>query len=88
MGITRNSRSQSPATKLSVRNLIWSPTIFAIGLDPADLPTVRSFESSAISTAKLKRLPALHARPIEQVVYLRPYQLMLWGISSWGRLRT
>ena len=35
-----------------------------------------SVKPSAISTAKLlKPLPALHLRPIEQVVYLRPYQV-------------
>ena len=32
-----------------------------------------SKEASAISTAKLKLLPALHVPPIEQVFYLRPY---------------
>ena len=45
-------------------------------------------ESSAISTAKLKRSLALHARPIEQLVLPRPYLVVQWGISSWGGLRT
>ena len=43
---------------------------------------------SALSTAQLRRLLALHLRPIHQVVYLGPYSLAGWETSSWGGLRT
>ena len=51
-----------------------SPTLAGLGI-----------ESSAISTAKLKALPPLHVRPIEQVVYLRPYLVNPVGDLILGR---
>ena len=39
-------------------------------------------KSSAISTAWLSVLPRLHVPPIEQVIYLRPYQANLWEVLS------
>ncbi len=42
-------------------------------------------EPSAISTAPLKLLPAVHARPIDQVVYLGPYLLGAVGTLIFGR---
>jgi hypothetical protein len=42
-------------------------------------------EPSAISTATLKLLPALHARPINQVVYLGPYPINSVGTLIFGR---
>jgi len=44
-----------------------------------------SDEPSAISTATLKLLPALHARPINQVVYLGPYPIDSVGTLIFGR---
>ena len=42
-------------------------------------------EPSAISTATLKLLPALHVRPINQVVYLGPYPIDSVGTLIFGR---
>ncbi len=42
-------------------------------------------EPSAISTASLKPLPAVHARPINQVVYLGPYPINSVGTLIFGR---
>jgi hypothetical protein len=43
---------------------------------------------SALSTASLRRLPAVHVRPIHQVISLGPYSLAGWETSSCGGLRT
>ena len=45
----------------------------------------RRAKPSAISTAWLRRLPALHLPPIEQVIYLRPYQVGPVGGLILGR---
>ncbi len=42
-------------------------------------------EPSAISTAPLRRSPAVHARPIDQVVYLGPYPIGSVGTLISGR---
>ena len=41
-----------------------------------------------ISIGQLHTLLHLHLRPINHVVYMGPYQVTLWEILSWSRLRT
>jgi hypothetical protein len=42
---------------------------------------------SAVRTGRLKRSPAVHARPIDLVVFQEPSQLLLLETSSWRGLR-
>ncbi|GBL37137.1 hypothetical protein EMGBD1_08240 [Anaerolineaceae bacterium] len=43
---------------------------------------------STISTSKLSALLRVHLTPIKQIVFLRSYKHIAWGISSWGRFPT
>ena len=44
-------------------------------------------KSLAVSTAWLQRLPAVDLPPLQQVIFLRPSQLALAEVSSWGEFR-
>jgi hypothetical protein len=41
----------------------------------------------AVSTASLRQLPGLDVPPLKQVIFLRPIQLALGEVSSWGEFR-
>ena len=66
--------------------LIWNIRFIITHFQRKSLSSVFRSSPRSISIAQLSTLLHLHLRPINHVVYMGPYYLMVWDILSWGGL--